>query len=1421
MEQHTLSLNTNTNSTQQTLSLNSFTGNTADTTGITVNDSVTAAVATNTVIDSNSSGLYTFSTGNPNSNNTATTPATANDSASHGILSSNNSSNNNSDSSSSISNSSSTTSSDNDFDDEDEDDDGVKYEHLGIEKRNVAVAPMQEPPYCVMNSPVQSVTMNSSGASPQHYNGWTGIGTRAGAGTGAGGAPKTSSGSLYTGVYSAQPMTLRDWFLVLDNQIRKDGRDVSLSKLYLKRFEDEDITMHTLTLLTEADLVAIGVNKIGHRKLIMEAIAAIPRSGESVIVSTSLAQSVKPPNPLAIKMDTDAFPPFSLESPMHSNNNSNNSNISFCSSPFGPSAQPAPSMMQLQQQQQQQQKPQQSSLFPSSGLPGQHQHQKKQKSHHKDEVALRLSSAHSGAAIPVAQCPANPGVLFPGIAVYELPTMGMSSSLASQNQDQGKDQGQGTQQQQQQKMCGKSTSPHSGTSMADAGGMPSYITRRGSVGSNEDAARRRKREMEVSMLISNVQLGEKIGEGSFGEVYLATWHGNTVAAKKTKDLAFGSEIYSEYQTYVRIRHPNCVTFYGIYQEDFYLYLITEYMPDGSLRDFLQAHPGAVPLKMLLGFAQDVAAGMKYLSSLGILHRDLASRNVLLKRTSVGLGLVAKVSDFGLSRMVTPQHDYYRSASSLMPIQWSAPEALRDKRFSSKNDVWSYGVLLWELFSDGAQPYAAIPNNEIRAYIEDGNRLDRPATCPEVVYAFMRRCWDRYETGRPDFGEVLSFITAQHAAAPEPPPAAFAALGLGLGLGLTGATATTTTTGGTADLMSTSATRAEDPVVLAPLPQPSLSPGPADLVGMSILKLKVVRSYSLQQLYDEAMGHTNPSASLSFAIALYQYGDLIAAYGELSELIRQTSFAAAPTDQVWVQVFLVRGAFNARFGDFPEASNDFCCAASIMKALNITSILVSTVRTDPEGENNEFSKIFALSDILCASGLTKFHHAMALHRDILSTGGSNNSLQQQQHQSKLQIMDSVFSDSKKLFKAALGYVSNDRSPRVRGAILFNIGQAYFFQAIYARAAFPKQRALLEKALKYYDYAHPFCTGSHVSPDIHFMKAKALALLGLRDKAQAETEAAVAAAVECGVSQPQQYRIDLESNSNSLLEPTDVPAGVVVAKKTYHDFKQPKRFAAICCSYCGSALINFRPTFCCSKCSYVVHEQCLPYVERCMCFTPAYYLESNKEVPAIASLSSSSSSFSSSAVSSSSSSSSSAIPIALPSSSSSVLSSSPTSAPTSKFRFNLIYSIYSLLNSGSTAATQKPAEPTYTTTTTTTTTSSSSSGDDAEKTAGEMKNPIGINTLPNTRSATGFGEAGKHYKMCHIHAFHRVGGRPFEHCALCSAAMTGCDKGRQCVECKILVHDACLKRLKTYLILHPAEFPVINVLPMCGISLFRGK
>uniref|UniRef100_A0A8C9M918 Protein kinase domain-containing protein n=1 Tax=Panthera tigris altaica TaxID=74533 RepID=A0A8C9M918_PANTA len=155
-------------------------------------------------------------------------------------------------------------------------------------------------------------------------------------------------------------------------------------------------------------------------------------------------------------------------------------------------------------------------------------------------------------------------------------------------------------------------------------------------------------------------------------------------------------------------------------------------PQGNLVNFLRTRGRAlVSTPQLLQFSLHVAEGMEYLESKKLVHRDLAARNILISED-----LVAKVSDFGLAKAERKGLD-----SSRLPVKWTAPEALKHGKFSSKSDVWSFGVLLWEVFSYGRAPYPKMSLKEVSEAVEKGYRMEPPEGCPGPIHALMGSCWE--------------------------------------------------------------------------------------------------------------------------------------------------------------------------------------------------------------------------------------------------------------------------------------------------------------------------------------------------------------------------------------------------------------------------------------------------------------------------------------------------------------------------------------------------------------------------------------------------------------------------------------------------------------------------------------------------------
>ncbi len=145
--------------------------------------------------------------------------------------------------------------------------------------------------------------------------------------------------------------------------------------------------------------------------------------------------------------------------------------------------------------------------------------------------------------------------------------------------------------------------------------------------------------------------------------------------------------------------------------------------------------------------------MDYLSKQRYVHRDLAARNCLLDSS-----LFVKIADFGLSRDIY-EKDYYRIGPNVckLPIKWMSPESIQNKIFNTETDIWSYGVLVWELFTRGMIPYSNIENKFLFYHLENGNRLPKPQSCPVSIYVILLKCWSKSPKSRPDFATLSERI----------------------------------------------------------------------------------------------------------------------------------------------------------------------------------------------------------------------------------------------------------------------------------------------------------------------------------------------------------------------------------------------------------------------------------------------------------------------------------------------------------------------------------------------------------------------------------------------------------------------------------------------------------------------------------------
>ena len=273
--------------------------------------------------------------------------------------------------------------------------------------------------------------------------------------------------------------------------------------------------------------------------------------------------------------------------------------------------------------------------------------------------------------------------------------------------------------------------------------------------------------------ITSVRFNQELGEGAFGKVYRGDLGGivggcSSVVAIKTLRPGANSKTKQDFQNEIEmwseLRHPNIVCLLGTVLKDDPQCMIFEYLSQGDLHEFLLCHS---PKSDILTSVSDdevterildpadmsfmaiqIAAGMEYLASHHYVHRDLAARNII-----VGENLTVKISDFGMSRDKY-KSDYYRVQSkSLLPIRWMPAESMLYGKFTTESDVWSYGVLLWEIYSYGLQPYYGYSNQEVIEMLRTRQLLPCPEDCPSRMYAFMVECWHEVPSRRPSFAEI--------------------------------------------------------------------------------------------------------------------------------------------------------------------------------------------------------------------------------------------------------------------------------------------------------------------------------------------------------------------------------------------------------------------------------------------------------------------------------------------------------------------------------------------------------------------------------------------------------------------------------------------------------------------------------------------
>ncbi|XP_035692928.1 proto-oncogene tyrosine-protein kinase receptor Ret-like [Branchiostoma floridae] len=289
---------------------------------------------------------------------------------------------------------------------------------------------------------------------------------------------------------------------------------------------------------------------------------------------------------------------------------------------------------------------------------------------------------------------------------------------------------------------------------------------------------------------SRLTLYETLGRGAFGKVVRGVLMGSvpthrkasspiatekaksfnvTVAVKMLHELAGECQVQAfleEIQLMKRVGyHPNVVSLLACCTAGSPICLVVEHMPQGDLLGFLRSkrsqvyagrgddlEEGSLTQMNLLSFARQIAVGMEFLWQKGFVHRDLAARNVL-----VGDEGVVKIGDFGLTRYIYTDKIYVSKRGGKLPIKWMSPEAIFDQTFTTQSDIWSFGVVLWELATLGGCPYPGIQNRDMLGLLQRGYRMEQPENCPDEMYQLMLTCWHELPEDRPSFTDIRNFL----------------------------------------------------------------------------------------------------------------------------------------------------------------------------------------------------------------------------------------------------------------------------------------------------------------------------------------------------------------------------------------------------------------------------------------------------------------------------------------------------------------------------------------------------------------------------------------------------------------------------------------------------------------------------------------